>query len=345
MTTEFLVTWIVIPLIQILTVLLIVSGMIAYLVYAERKVLAFIQSRLGPMRVGPHGLLQPIADGLKLLLKEDIRPRMADSFIFLIAPIIVVVVAFTAMSLIPFGEGVELFGYRVPFVITDVNIGILAILAITSLSTYGIVLGGWASNSKYPLLGALRSAAQMVSYEVALVFAVLSGLMVAGTLSMVGIVQAQAEMGVWIVFVQPLGFVLFLIAMIAETNRLPFDMPEAESELVGGFFTEYSGMRWAFYFLGEYGAMIVMSAIATTLFFGGWLPPFPSVEALGFLHAVPGPIWFVGKVLGFLYFYIWIRGTWPRYRYDQLMAIGWKVLIPVAIANLFATGLVMLLVT
>ena len=342
--SDALVDAVVIPLIQIFVVLNVVALGIAYLVYAERKILAFIQSRLGPMRVGPHGLLQPIADGLKLLLKEDIRPAGADLAIFLIAPMIAVVTAFTAMSLIPFGEGVTLLGYEVPFVITDVNIGILLILAISSLSTYSVILGGWSSNSKYPLLGALRAAAQMVSYEVALTFAVLAGIMVAGTLSMVGIVEAQRQMGVWFVFLQPVAFVLFLIAMIAETNRPPFDMPEAESELVGGFFTEYSGMRWALYFLGEYGAMIVMASISTTLFLGGWMRPFPNVEALAFLDYVPGPVWFSIKVLIFLYFYIWIRGTFPRYRYDQLMALGWKVFIPVSIANVLATGLVMLLV-
>jgi NADH-quinone oxidoreductase subunit H len=343
--TDFLIVNVLIPLAQIAVVLIVVALVIAYTVYAERKILGFIHSRLGPMRVGPHGLLQPIADGVKLLLKEDIRPGGADLFMFLIAPMIGLVTAFTALSLVPFsGGGFSVFGYEVPWVISDVNIGILLLLAIGSLSTYAIILGGWSSNSKYPLLGAMRAAAQMVSYEVALAFAVLSGLMVVGSLNMSRIVEAQLEMGVWLVFVQPLAFVLFLIAMIAETNRLPFDMPEAESELVGGFFTEYSGFRWALFFLGEYGAMIVMAAINTTLFWGGWLRPFPNVEALAFLDLVPGPIWFSLKTLLFIYLYIWIRGTYPRYRYDQLMAIGWKVLIPLSIANLIVTGIVMLLI-
>lgn len=344
MSADTLTTYVLIPLIQIVVVLTVVSLGIAYMVYLERKVLAFIQSRLGPMRVGPHGLLQPIADGLKLLLKEDIRPAAADIGIFLIAPIILMVTAFSAMSLIPFGESVTVLGREVPLVITDVNIGALAILAILSLSIYSIILGGWASNSKYPLLGALRSAAQMVSYEVALTFAVLAALMLAGTLSMVEIVEAQREMKVWFVFLQPVGFVLFVIAMVAETNRLPFDLPEAESELVAGYFTEYSGMRWSFYMLGEYAAMIVVSALATTLYLGGWMRPFPNVEALAFLDYVPGPLWFFLKVFVFLYFFIWLRGTFPRYRYDQLMALGWKVFIPVAMANLFATGLLLLLI-
>lgn len=342
--SDFLITYIVIPAIQIAVVLGVVSLVIAYMTYAERKVLAFIQSRLGPMRVGPYGLLQPIADGIKLLLKEDIRPAAADVAIFAIAPIILMVTAFSALSLIPFGEGVEVFGYRVPFVIADVNIGVLAILAIMSLSIYAIILGGWASNSKYPLLGSLRSAAQMVSYEVALTFTVLAALMVAGTLSMVEIVEAQRQLGIWFVFLQPVGFVLFIIAMIAETNRLPFDLPEAESELVAGYFTEYSGMRWSFYMLGEYAAMIVMSGLCVTLYLGGWLRPFPNVGALAFLDAVPGPLWFFLKAFVFLYFFIWIRGTYPRYRYDQLMALGWKVFIPLALVNLFATGVVMILI-
>ncbi|MFQ5743501.1 MAG: NADH-quinone oxidoreductase subunit NuoH [Acidobacteriota bacterium] len=344
MSNDFLITYLLIPMIQIVVVLGIVSLVIAYLTYAERKVLAFIQSRLGPMRVGPYGLLQPIADGLKLLLKEDIRPRVADAAIFIISPVILMVTAFTALSLIPFGEGAEMFGRQIPFVIVDVNIGALAILAIMSLSIYAVILGGWSSNSKFPLLGSLRSAAQMVSYEVALTFVVLAALMLAGTLSMVQIVEAQLQLGIWFIFLQPVGFVLFVIAMVAETNRLPFDLPEAESELVAGYFTEYSGMRWSFYMLGEYAAMIVMSGLCVTLYLGGWLRPFPNVAALGFLDLIPGPIWFSLKALVFLYFFIWIRGTFPRYRYDQLMALGWKVFIPVSMAHLLVTGIIMLLV-
>ena len=343
MSQETLIQFIIIPFILIFIVLNICAVGIAYLVLLERKVMAFIQSRLGPMRVGPHGLLQPAADGLKLLLKEDIQPAGITRAIFIAAPIIVVVTAFAAMSLIPFGESFTAFGYEVKLRITDVNIGLLMILAISSLSTYGVVLGGWSSASKYPLLGALRAAAQMVSYEVALTFAVLAPIMVAGTLSMVRIVEAQMEMGYWLIFLQPVAFLLFLITMIAETNRPPFDMVEADSELVGGFFTEYSGMRWSLFFLGEYGAMIVMAAVNTTIFLGGWLRPFPNVEALAFLDFIPGPIWFAVKLLAFLYFYIWVRFTFPRYRYDQLMTLGWKVFIPISIANVLLTGLVMLL--
>lgn len=342
--SDFVIVNVLIPLAQIAVLLGVLGLATGYIVYAERKILAFIQSRLGPMRVGPHGLLQPIADTVKLLLKEDLIPGSVDRAIFLIAPIIVVVAAFTTLSLIPFGEGFSLLGYPIPGAIADVNVGILLILGISGLTTYGVILGGWASNSKYPLLGALRAAAQMVSYEIALTFAVLSGLMLAGTLSMVGIVQAQAEQGLWYVFAQPIAWGIFTIAMVAETNRPPFDMPEAESELVGGFFTEYSGMRWALFFLGEYTAMLVMSAINVTLFWGGWLRPFPSVEALAFLDLVPPVAWFLLKVCFFLYVYIWIRGTFPRYRYDQLMDLGWKSLIPLSIANLLVTGLVMILI-
>ena len=342
--SDFLIVNVAIPLAQIAVLLGILGLATGYVVLAERKILAFIQSRLGPMRVGPHGLLQPIADTVKLLLKEDLIPGEVNRAIFLISPIIVVVAAFTTLALIPFGEGFSAFGYEIPGAIADVNVGILLILGIGGLTTYGIILGGWASNSKYPLLGALRAAAQMVSYEVPLTFAVLSGLMVAGTLSMVGIVEAQRDMGLWFFFVQPVAWGIFSISMVAETNRAPFDMPEAESELVAGFFTEYSGMRWALFFLGEYTAMIVMAAINVTLFWGGWLRPFPNVDALAFLGLIPPILWFLLKVTFFLFVYIWIRGTFPRYRYDQLMALNWKTLIPLSIANLLVTGLVMILI-
>ena len=332
------------PLLIILVILAVFPLLVGYVVLMERKILAWIQSRFGPMRVGPWGLLQPLADAFKLLAKEDIRPREADVFIFKISPIILLVTAFTAMAFIPFGEGFRAFGYDISLTIVDVNIGVLGLLAIMSLSTYAIILGGWASNSKYPLLGALRSAAQMVSYEVALAFTVLAVLMLAGTLSMGGIIEQQRQSGLWYIFVQPVGFVLFVIAMTAETNRLPFDLPEAESELVAGYFTEYSGFRWSFYMLGEYGAMVVMSALCVTLYLGGWMPPFPNTSAFSFLAIIPPFVWFCLKVGFFMYFFIWIRGTYPRYRYDQLMALGWKVFIPVSIANLFVTGLVLIVV-
>jgi len=341
-------TWlsdnVIIPLLLITIILMVFPLLVGYIVYVERKVLAFIQSRLGPMRVGPYGLLQPIADAVKLLTKEDIAPRTSDAVVFKAAPILLLVVGLVSLSFIPMGEGFSLFGYDVRLSIVEVNVGVLGLLAIMSLSIYSLVLGGWASNSKYPLLGALRSAAQMVSYEIALAFTILATLMIAGTLSLNGIIEAQRDMGLWYVFVQPVGFVLFIIAMVAETNRLPFDLPEAESELVAGYFTEYSGFRWSFFMLGEYAAMTVMSGLLVTLYLGGWMRPFPNVELLSFLDYIPGFVWFVLKVGFFMYFFIWLRGTYPRYRYDQLMGLGWKVFIPVSIANLFVTGLLILVV-
>ena len=339
-------TWlsddVIIPLLLIGIILAVFPLLVGYIVYVERKVLAFIQSRLGPMRVGPYGLLQPIADAFKLLFKEDITPRNADALVFKAAPIILLVVGFTGLSFLPMGEGFTAFGYDIRLSIVDVNVGVLALLAIMSLSTYSLVLGGWASNSKYPLLGALRSAAQMVSYEVALAFTVLATLMIAGTLSLSGIIDAQRDMGVWYIFVQPVGFVLFIIAMVAETNRLPFDLPEAETGLVAGYFTEYSGFRWSFFMLGEYAAMTVMSGLLVTLYLGGWMRPFPNVELFSFLDFIPGFIWFVLKVGFFINLFIWLRGTFPRYRYDQLMGLGWKVFIPVSIVNLLVTGLLLI---
>ena len=317
---------------QILVVFMVLSLLVAYMVYMERKVVAFIQVRLGPMRVGPWGLLQPIADGLKLMLKEDIVPKAADKWVFLVAPILSVVPAFVVFSVIPFGDSTI-------FRITDLNIGILFVLAIGSTGVFGVILGGWSSNSHYPLLGALRSSAQIVSYEVALGMSIVGVLLVTNSLSLVEIVHRQQEMGVWNVFIQPLGFFIFLVSAVAETNRAPFDLPEAESEIVAGFHTEYSGFRFALYFMAEYASMVFVSALCVTLFLGGWLPPFPNVELLSFLHYVPGIIWFFLKCCIFLYTYIWVRGTFPRYRYDQLMRLGWHWLIPLAITNILLTGL------
>lgn len=367
--------------VKIVIVLLVLAGIVAYLVYMERKVLAFIQARLGPMRVGPWGLLQPVADGIKLLLKEDIIPAGADKWVFLLAPVISVVAAFTVFAVIPFAGN---------FFITDVNIGILFILAVSSLGIYGIILGGWSSNSHYPLLGALRASAQLVSYEVAAGMAVVGVLLISNSLSMVEIVQNQQKMGIWNIFLQPVAFVIYVIAMLAETNRNPFDLPEAESELTAGFHTEYSGFRFALYFLAEYTNMVLVSCIAVTLFLGGWLRPFPNVRVLDFLRYMPavaligaaafilwlglksrvaaeryvfaglavlcvllagvvaippvlaaiqGIFWFFVKVLAFLYAFIWYRGTFPRYRYDQLMNVGWRVMIPLALANVILTAI------
>jgi NADH-quinone oxidoreductase subunit H len=327
------------PLVQIVIVLNAVLIAVTYMVLLERKVIAWVQSRLGPMRVGPYGILQPIADALKLLLKEDITPVRADRWLYTIAPIMSLVPALIAFAVIPFGGRVSIFGFDVPLYIADVNVGLLYIVSITSIGVYGIILAGYSSNSKYPLLAGLRASAQLISYEVAITMMLVSIIVTAGTLSMVGIVQAQAAHRVWFAFVQPVALVVLFIGGLAETNRAPFDLAEAEQELTGGFHTEYSGMRFAMFFLAEYANMIVVSAVVTTLFFGGWLRPFPNVSALAFLGWIPGWIWFLLKCFVFLYIFIWIRATLPRYRYDQLMRLGWKVLIPVALANLIVSAI------
>ncbi|MBM62857.1 MAG: NADH-quinone oxidoreductase subunit NuoH [Acidobacteria bacterium] len=323
---------IVIPLLKIAVLLNAVLVSVTFMTLLERKVIAWAQSRLGPMRVGPYGVLQAIADPIKLILKEDITPVKADRMMFTLAPIISLVPALVVFAVVPFG-GDELF------YITDINVGLLFIISVTSIGVYGIILAGWASNSKYPLLASLRASAQLISYEIAVTMTLVSVILTAGTLSMVGIVQAQQDSGLWYGFVQPVAFVLVLIGGLAETNRAPFDMPEAEQELTGGFHTEYSGMRFALFFLAEYANMIVISAVVTVLFWGGWLRPFPSIDALAFLDLIPSWIWFFGKMFVFLYLFIWIRATLPRYRYDQLMRLGWKVLIPIAIGNIVVTGI------
>ncbi len=327
---------IVIPLLKIAVLLNAVLVSVTFMVLLERKVIAWAQSRLGPMRVGPYGVLQAIADPIKLLIKEDIRPVRADPMLFTLAPILSLVPALVVFAVVPFG-GDELF------YITDINVGLLFIISVTSIGVYGIILAGWASNSKYPLLASLRASAQLISYEIAVTMTLVSVILTAGTLSMVGIVEAQQASGLWFAFVQPVAFVLVFIGGLAETNRAPFDLPEAEQELTGGFHTEYSGMRFALFFLAEYANIIVISAVVTILFWGGWLRPFPNIEALAFLDLVPGWIWFFGKMFVFLYIFIWIRATLPRYRYDQLMRLGWKVLIPIAIGNIVVTGVVKVL--
>jgi NADH-quinone oxidoreductase subunit H len=327
------------PLIKIVFVLTGVLVTVMYLVLLERKVQAWVQVRLGPMRVGPHGVLQPLADVLKLFVKEDITPVRADKWVYTLAPIMVLVPALIAFAVIPFGGDVHLFGTTIPLRIADINVGLLYIVSVASIGVYGIILGGWASNSKYPLLGSLRSSAQLISYELAVTMTLVAVILMSGTLSMVGIVEAQRQAHVWF-FVQPVALVIYFIGGLAETNRAPFDLPEAEQELVAGFHTEYSGMRFALFFLAEYANMIVVSAVATTLFFGGWLRPFPNVSALDFLNIVPGWAWFSLKTFVLLYLFMWIRATLPRYRYDQLMRLGWKVLIPIAIANIVVTGAV-----
>jgi NADH-quinone oxidoreductase subunit H len=364
-----------------------------YVVLMERKLMADMQARLGPMRVGPHGLLQPIADALKLLIKEDIIPDDADKAIFWLAPAISMTAALTAMGAIYFGPSFH--------VARDINAGLLFVLGVSSLGLFGIVLGGWASNSHYSIMGAIRSAAQLVSYETAAGLALISGVLLAGTLRIHGIVDAQNTDHVWYIFLAPVACFIYIVASIAETNRAPFDLPEAESELVAGYMTEYSGFRWALYFLGEYANMIVVGSVATTLFLGGWLRPFPNVHWLNFLDLLPpllvaavgvysiqragkqpvrvqkqfmgavalacfvvalvlalplfvgplkfllpgihGAFWFLLKVTAYIYLFMWLRFTLPRYRFDQLMHLGWYILIPLAIVNVFAVGIAMVL--
>ena len=339
---DFAIDYILIPLIKIALIMAIVPGYVAVITLAERKIIAWMQVRLGPMRVGPWGVLQMIADPLKLLLKEDIVPARADRWIFTLAPVICLIPAFIVLAVIPVGPSINIFGREVTLYVTDLNIGVLYVLSISSVGVLGIILGGWASNSKYPLLGALRSAAQMVSYEVALGFSIIGVLMLSGTLSLVSIVEAQKNAGFWYVFLQPVGFILFFICGVAETNRAPFDLPEAESELVAGFHTEYSGFRFSLFFLAEYANMLTVAAMAVTLFWGGWLRPFPNVSALAFLDVIPGVLWFIAKIIVFLYFYLWFRASWPRYRYDQLMKLGWQFMLPISIANVIVTAILVI---
>jgi NADH-quinone oxidoreductase subunit H len=329
------VQYVVWPLIQIGLIVTLVAGWVAYATYLERKISAFMQARLGPMRVGPWGLLQPIADGIKLLTKEDFVPEKADRWIFFFAPYIAVASAFIVFAVIPFGPDWA--------VVADVNIGLLFVLAVSSVGVLALILAGWSSNSKYALLGALRSSAQMVSYEVAMGLSLIGALMFARTLSLSGMVNAQAGDSVWYLFYQPLGFLIFLVSGIAENNRAPFDLPEAESELVAGFHTEYSGFRWSLFFMAEYAAMVVVSAVAVTVYLGGWYFPFvyQLTEAKGYhnLYVIVSLLVFLIKLGAILYLYFWLRWTLPRFRYDQLMDIGWKWLIPAALINIGISAL------
>ena len=308
---------------QIMAVILPVLISVAFLVYAERKVLALIQLRKGPNIVGPFGLFQSFADALKLLTKENILPSGSNKIVFLLAPIITMVLSLAAWAVIPFAPN---------WVISDINVGIMYLFAISSLGVYGIIMAGWASNSQYPFLGALRSAAQMVSYEVSIGFVIITVLLCVGSLNLSKIVEAQKT--IW--FAVPLlpMFIIFFISALAETNRLPFDLPEDESTLVAGFFTEYSSASFVLFFLAEYASMILMSAMTVILFLGGWLPPFDIFP----LNVLPGVVWFTLKIIFILFLFIWVRGTFPRYRYDQLMRLGWKVFLPLSLFWVVATA-------
>jgi NADH-quinone oxidoreductase subunit H len=390
----------IITLVKIALLLFIVLTVNAYLTWFERKVVAHIQSRWGPHRVGPHGLLQPLADGVKFLFKEDPTPAGVDKFVFYLAPLLALALAMTSIAIIPFGpDPIHVFGHDVYLGIAppDLNIGILALFAITALGVYGIALAGWSSNSKYPLLGGLRSSAQMISYELALTMSVVGVLLMAGSFNLRDIINSQAhhpELGIlgWNVWPQILGFICFFIAAIAETNRAPFDLPEAESELVAGFHTEYASFKFAMFFIAEYTSMITVSCLCSIMFFGGWLSPFPAswtfthyapsailisfglwviwdgiryetvfgkiilpaagtaITAMGAVFIlfpnvnafIQAPFWLLLKIFIFLFVYVWMRGTLPRFRYDQLMAFGWKLLLPVSIVNVVLTSFAIL---
>jgi NADH-quinone oxidoreductase subunit H len=390
----------IITIVKIVLLLFIVLTVNAYLTWFERKLVAHIQSRWGPHRVGPHGLLQPLADGLKFLFKEDPTPASADKFVYFLAPLLALALALTSIALIPFGpDPIHLFGHDIYLGIAppDVNIGILALFAITAMGVYGVALAGWSSNSKYPLLGGLRSSAQMISYELAMTMSVVGVLLMAGSFNLTKIIEAQArhpEWGFlgWNIWPQILGFICFFIAAVAETNRVPFDLPEAESELVAGFHTEYASFKFAMFFIAEYTSMITVSCLCSILFFGGWLSPFPAswtwthylpsvilipfglwviwdgiryetifgrvilpvvgvaITAIGAVFVlypgvnefIQGPFWLLSKIFVFLFIYVWMRGTLPRFRYDQLMAFGWKLLLPLSIVNVIVSSFVIL---
>ncbi len=342
-------TFILEPLAKIGLILFINLTLVAYLVQTERKVCAYIQNRIGPNRVGPYGLLQPLADIVKLFMKEDIVPVAANKFVHSLAPLISLTVALTTFAIIPFGNTITIAGQTYKLMIADVNVGILYILALASLGVYGITLSGWASNNKYSLLGGLRATAQMISYELSMGLSIIGVVLIAGTLQLDGIVEKQGQylfgfLPTWNLFLQPLGFITFLVSSFAETNRLPFDLPEAEPELVAGYHTEYSGMKFGLFFLAEYANMITASAVITSLYLGGW--QFPFIEHFGFSELTVSLLQvgaFAIKVALVLLFFIVIRWTLPRFRYDQLMNIGWKVMLPISLINIVLTGLFILL--
>ena len=330
--------WILVLEWVIKSIVLILFGLVgfAYTTYFERRALARIQTRIGPNRAGPAGLLQPVADGIKLIFNEELIPAKADRFLFLLAPILTVLPSLIIWAVVPWGTSITLFGREIPLYLADINVGALYIMAVASIAVYGIVIAGWSSNSKYPLLGSLRSTAMIVSYELSLGLAFVGPILLSGSMSMIQIVEKQQET-YWFFILQPLGFVIFLLAVLAEVNRAPFDMPEAEQELVGGYHTEYSGMKFALFFMAEYIKMIAVSAIAATLFLGGYSGPF--VDTLPWL----GPIYLLLKIIILLFGMIWVRGTLPRFRYDRLMAFGWKIMLPAALINVFITAVVVML--
>jgi NADH-quinone oxidoreductase subunit H len=329
-------TFAIISIVKSIAVIFVLLTAVAYSVWLERKVSAHIQNRWGPTRVGPFGLLQPLADGVKFIFKEDLTQPHVYRPLYIAAPMIAMVFAITSISVIPFGNYVDFGPWGTYLQITDLNIGLLVVLGITSMGVYGVALAGWASNNKYSLLGGLRASAQMISYEVSLGLSLVGVLIIAGSLSLRDIVEGQRHLH-WNILFQPVAFFIYLISAYAETNRTPFDLPEAESELVAGYHTEYSAMKFAMFFMAEYANMVTVACLATLLFFGGWLGP---VFGPPILQAVLPVIWFCLKVFFFMFLYVWVRWTLPRFRYDQLMAFGWKFLLPLAIANIVVTALI-----
>jgi NADH-quinone oxidoreductase subunit H len=323
-----MLSFLLFTIVEILIVFTVVLMIVAYMTLMERKVLGHIQVRFGPNRVGPFGIFQPLADGLKLIFKEDIVVPHANKYIYIFAPTVIVITGLLCFAVIPYGDRITLFGYNFDLVIADVNVGLLYLFAISSLGVYGAAMGGWASNNKYSLLGAIRSSAQMISYELPLGLSVIGVIMIAGSLSTVKIVEAQSAM--WFIVYQPLGFLIYLISAFAECSRTPFDLTECENELVAGYQTEYSSMKFGFYYLGEYTHMLVVSCLAVTLFFGGWQGPF-----------LPPVLWFLIKTFCFVFLFIWVRATYPRLRYDQLMKFGWKVLFPLSLLNIMVTAAIL----
>jgi len=327
-----MLAYVLISVVKVLVVFTSMLLIVAYMTLMERKVLGHMQVRYGPNRVGPYGLLQPIADGIKLFFKEDIIVPHANRIIYIFAPTIMVTTALMSYAVIPFGDNVTILGQKVDLVVADVNVGLLYLFAISSLGVYGLVMGGWSSNNKYSLLGSIRSSAQMISYELSLGLSIVGVLMIAGSLSTVKIVEAQSKM--WFIVYQPLGFLIYLISAMAECGRTPFDLTECENELVAGYQTEYSSMKFALYYLAEYAHILVVSSLVVTLFFGGWHGPL-----------LPPVAWFLIKVFIFIFFFIWVRATYPRFRYDQLMKFGWKVLFPFALLNIMITAVVISVMT
>jgi len=334
---------ILISLVKILLIISLLFLTVSYLTYFERKISAWVQNRIGPNRVGWKGLLQPFADVFKLMLKEDIVPEKADRIIHFLAPMIALFVAFSTFAVIPFGPEVHLFGYDIPLVVADVNMGVLFVLAFTSLSVYGLTLAGWSSGSKYSLLGGIRSSAQMISYEISMGFSIGGVLLLSESLRPIAIVESQSGW-MWNAIIQPIGFITFLVSAFAETNRLPFDLPEAEPELVGGFHTEYSSMKFAGFFLSEYANMIIASALIVTLYLGGWQIPY--IDLLGLPSGLVALLQvgaFIFKLVAILFFFLWVRWSLPRFRYDQLMNLGWKVMFPLSLINIIWVALLIMI--